>query len=104
MRARTTLFSPEGTQDTPVELKDLTGERTTFMEFEDGLKTSVADNWMKSDDPRAKQSRYFKGRIVFKLNLLSLRLSLLILSWFSAQTLSEKDCFKLWQQMVLMMD
>ena len=29
-RPRATLFSPEGTQDRPVELKDLAGERTTL--------------------------------------------------------------------------
>ena len=66
-RPRATLFSPEGTQDRPVELKDLAGERTTFMEFDDGSKTSVTDNWMTSDDPKAKQSRHFKGKTVFKL-------------------------------------
>ena len=61
------MFSPEGTQDRPVELKDLAGERTTFMEFDDGSKTSVTDNWMTSDDPKAKQPRHFKGKAVFKL-------------------------------------
>ena len=66
-RPRATLFSPEGTQDRPVELKDLAGERTTFMEFDDGSKISATDNWMTSDDPKAKQSRHFKGRTVFKL-------------------------------------
>ena len=66
-RPRTTLFSPEGTQDRPVELKDLAGERTTFMEFDDGSKTSVTDNWMTSDDPKARQPRHFKGKTVFKL-------------------------------------
>ena len=66
-RPRTTLFSPEITQDRPVELKDLAGERTTFMEFDDGSKTSVTDNWMTSDDPKARQPRHFKGKTVFKL-------------------------------------
>ena len=33
-RARASLFSPEATQNRPVELKDLAGERTTFMEFD----------------------------------------------------------------------
>ena len=66
-RPRATLFSPEGTQDRPVELKDLAGERVTFMEFDDGSKTSVTDNWTTSDDPKAKQPRHFKGKSVFKL-------------------------------------
>ena len=65
-RPRATLFSPE-TQDRPVELKDLAGERTTSMEFDDGSKTSVTENWMTSDDPKAKQPRHFKGKTVFKL-------------------------------------
>ena len=39
-----------------MELKDLAGERPTFMEFDDGSKTSGNDNWMTSDDPKAKQS------------------------------------------------
>ena len=65
-RPRATLFSPEGTQDRPVELKDLAGERTTFMEFDNGSKISVIDNWMTSDDPKAKQPRHFKGKIIFK--------------------------------------
>ena len=65
-RARATLFSPEGTQDRPVELKDLAGERSTFMEFDDGATSSVTDNWMTSNDPQAKQPRHFKGKTVFK--------------------------------------
>ena len=135
-RPRATLFSPEGTQDRPVELKDVAGERTTFMEFDDGPKSSVTDNWMTSDDPKAKQARCFKGRTVFKLalqktgrKLVGKRSTLkppepiepgpgkvqdpklqaqvvprLPLRWSSAETLSEKGCFKPWQQMDLMMD
>ena len=64
---RTTLFSPDGTKDRPIELKDLSNERTTFMEFEDGSTTSVTDDWRTSDDPRAMQEKRFKGRTVFKL-------------------------------------
>ena len=40
------------------------------MEFDDGSKTSVTDNWMTSDDPKAKpakQSRHSKGKTVCKL-------------------------------------
>ena len=37
------------------------------MEFDDGSKISVTDNWMTSDDPKAKQPRHFKGKTVFKL-------------------------------------
>ena len=37
------------------------------MEFDGGSKTSVTDNWMTSDDPKAKQPRHFKGKTVFKL-------------------------------------
>ena len=37
------------------------------MEFDDGSKTAVTHNWMTSDDPKAKQSRHFTGRTVFKL-------------------------------------
>ena len=48
-------------------MKELAGERTTFMEFDDGSKTSVRDNWMTSDDPKAKPPRHFKGKTVFKL-------------------------------------
>ena len=66
-RVRTTLFSPDGTKDRPIELKDLSNERTTFMEFEDGSTTSVTDDWRTSDDPRAMQEKRFKGRTVFKL-------------------------------------
>ena len=66
-RGRATLFSPEGTKDRPVELKDLTGERVTVMNFEDGSSKTLNDDWRKSDDPRAKQDKYFKGKTVFKL-------------------------------------
>ena len=48
-RVRTTLFSPEGTKDRPIDLKDLSNERTTYMEFEDGSTTSVTDDWRTSD-------------------------------------------------------
>ena len=66
-RVGTTLFSPEGTKDRPIELKDLSSERTTFMEFEDGSTTSVTDDWRTSDDPRAAQEKRFEGRTVLKL-------------------------------------
>ena len=66
-RVRTILFSPEGARDRPIELKVLSNERATFMEFEDGSTTSVTDDWRASDDPRAVQEKRFKGRTVFKL-------------------------------------
>ena len=50
-----------------MELKDLAAERTTFIEFDDSSKSSVIDNWMTSDDPKARQSRHFKAKIIFKL-------------------------------------
>ena len=65
-RVRTTLFSPEGTKDRPIDLKDLTNERTTYLEFEDGSTISVIDDWRTSDAPRAVQEKRFKGT-VFKL-------------------------------------
>ena len=127
-----------------MELKDLAGERTTFLEFDDGSKTSVTDNWMTSDDPKAKQPRHFKGKTVFKLasqrtgrklvgkqstlkppepiepkpkRVRNPKLQVRVVpqpsqptskpvdpNWSSIKTLSEKGCFKLWQQMDPMMD
>ena len=63
---RTTLFSTDGTKDRTIDLKDLSNERTTYMEFEDGTTTSISDDWRTSDDPRAVQEKRFKGRTVFK--------------------------------------
>ena len=66
-RVRTTLFSPEGAKDRPIDLKDLSNERTTYMEFGDGSMTSITDDCRTSEDPRAAQERRFKGKTVFKL-------------------------------------
>ena len=38
------LFSPEGTEDRPIDLKDLSNERTTYMHFKDGRTTSISDD------------------------------------------------------------
>ena len=37
-RARATFFSPEGTKDRPVDLKDLSDERVSYFEYSDGRK------------------------------------------------------------------
>ena len=65
-RIRMTLWSPQGTKDRPIDLKDLSNKRTTYMESEDSSTTSVTEDWRSSDDPRAVQEKRFKGT-VFKL-------------------------------------
>ena len=39
----------------------------SLIQFDGGSTTSVTDNWMTSDDPKAKQPRHFKGKTVCKL-------------------------------------
>ena len=61
-RTRATFFSPEGTKDRPVELSDLADIRTTYLEYADGRKETLTDNW------RGKTSERFVGRTVFELS------------------------------------
>ena len=67
-RARATFFSPEGTKDRPVDLKDLSDERVTYFEYADGRKETLTDNWRKADNPKGPAPERFVGRTVFKLS------------------------------------
>ena len=66
-RVRTPLFSPGGTKDRPIDLKDLSNERTTYMEFEDATTTSALTTGGLGTIPERFKRRGFKGRSVFKL-------------------------------------
>ena len=67
-RARATFFSPEGTKDRPVDLKDLSDERVTYFEYADGRKETWTDNWRQSENPKGPAPERFVGRTVFKLS------------------------------------
>ena len=67
-RARATFFSPEGTKDRPVDLKDLSDERVTYFEYSDGRKETLTDNWRKAENPKDKAPERFVGRTVLKLS------------------------------------
>ena len=67
-RTRATFFSPEGTKDRPVELPDLADIRTTYLEYADGRKETLTDNWRSAEFPRGKTSERFVGRTVFQLS------------------------------------
>ena len=67
-RARATFFSPEGTKDRPVDLKDLSDERVTYFEYADGRKETLTDNWRKAANPKGPAPERFVGRTVFKLS------------------------------------
>ena len=67
-RVRATFFSPEGTKDRPVDLKDLSDERVTYFEYADGRKETLTDNWRKSENPKGPSPERFVGRTVFKLS------------------------------------
>ena len=67
-RTRATFFSPEGTKDRPVELSDLADTRTTYLEYADGRKETLTDNWRQAEFPRGKTSERFVGRTVFQLS------------------------------------
>ena len=67
-RTRATFFSPEGTKDRPVELSDLADIRTTYLEYADGRKETLTDNWRSAEFPRRKTSERFVGRTVFQLS------------------------------------
>ena len=66
-RSRATFFSPDGTKDRPVGLEDLADERTTFLEYEDGSKETLVDNWREVENPKERSSQRFVGKTVFKL-------------------------------------
>ena len=66
-RSRATFFSPAGTKDPPVGLEDLADERTTFLEYEDGSKETLVDNWREVENPKERCSQCFVGKTVFKL-------------------------------------
>ena len=61
-RARATFFSPEGTKDRPVDLKDLSDERVTYFEYADGRKETLTDNWRKSENPKGPAGRKLVGK------------------------------------------
>ena len=67
-RARATFFSPEGTKDRPVDLKDLADERVTYFEYADGRKETFTDNWRKAENPKGPSPERFVGKTVFKLS------------------------------------
>ncbi|CAE7244727.1 unnamed protein product [Symbiodinium sp. CCMP2456] len=64
-RARATFFSPEGTKDRPVDLKDLSDERVTYFEYADGRKETLTDNSRYSENPKGPAPERFVGRTVF---------------------------------------
>ena len=66
--SRATFFSPDGTRDRPVGLEDLADERTTFLEYEDGSKETLVDNWREVENPKERSSQRFVGKTAFKLN------------------------------------
>ena len=66
-RTRATFFSPEGTKDRPVELSDLADTRATYLEYADGRKETLTDNWRSAEFPRGKTSERFVGKTVFQL-------------------------------------
>ena len=53
--------------DRPVGLEDLADERTTFLEYEDGSKETLVDNWREVENPKERSSQRFVGKTVFKL-------------------------------------
>ena len=67
-RARATFFSPEGTKDRPVDLKDLADERVTYFEYADGRKETFTDNWRKAENPKGPSPERFVGKTAFKLS------------------------------------
>ena len=67
-RVGVTFFSPEGTKDRPVDLKDLADERATFIEHADGRKETLTDNWRKAENPTGPSPECFVGRTVFILS------------------------------------
>ena len=67
-RARATFFSPEGTKDRPVDLKDLADQRVTYFEYADGRKETFTDNWRKAENPNGPSPERFVGKTVFKLS------------------------------------
>ena len=62
-RARATFFSPEGTKDRPVELDRLADERVTFLEYEDGRKETLSDNWRTSSNPKGISTGLLLARL-----------------------------------------
>ena len=61
-------YSPEGTKDRPVDLKDLADERVTYFEYADGRRETFTDNWRKAENPKGPSPERFIGKTVFKLS------------------------------------
>ena len=59
-RPRAAFPPPDGT-------KDLADERTTCLEYEDGSKETLVDNWREVENPKERSSQRFVGKTVFKL-------------------------------------
>ena len=62
-----TLTRTHGSKDRPVGLEDLADERTTFLEYEDGSKETLVDNWREVENPKERSSQRFVGKTAFKL-------------------------------------
>jgi len=64
------MFTPTGTSDMPVSVDRLTNLRTTFVNFADGTKKTLEDDWRTSDNPNAilDSQQGWKGKTVFKLH------------------------------------
>ena len=50
-----------------VSLDDLADERTTFLQYEDGAKETLVDNWCEVENPHEKLLQRFVGKTAFKL-------------------------------------
>ena len=66
-RSQKTLFAPNVTRDRPVDVKNLADDRVTHLEYEDGTRAELVDNWHVAEDPHAKLEKPFVGKTVFKL-------------------------------------
>ena len=71
-RARRALFTPERS-DCPDPMERLNGQRTTYLDYDEGNVREMQDNFITAGLPNMLMDSYWKGRTVFQLKTVPTR-------------------------------